>query len=95
MTVQTATTHHVPVKALGIALAGATLAAGAAFGITQLVSSDGTAVVPVEPPVVITDGARDSWDGRIGPDQAAGTEHGVRDSWMPPGATEQELEKLR
>lgn len=34
-------------------------------------------------------GVRDSWEGRIGP-----TSNGVRDSWMPPGATDRDLEGL-
>jgi len=42
---------------------------------------------------------RDSWEGRLGPASGTGTEHGVRDSWMPPGATDAQrqlkLEQLR
>ena len=87
MTVQTATQHHVPVRSAGLAIAGLAFAAGAAFGVTQLVSSGETAIAPVEPRVTITDGARDSWEGRLEPAPIPGTEHGVRDSWMPPGTT--------
>jgi hypothetical protein len=88
MTAQTATTtgRDLPVKSAGLVLAGVVLAASAAFGITQMLS-EGTAVAPDEPQSVITDGARDSWQGRIGPAPVPGTEHGVRDSWMPPGTS--------
>ena len=87
MTVQTATHRHLPARNLALTPAGATLAAGAAFGLTQLLSADGTVVTPEQSGGVVTGGARDSWAGRLEPAPAPGPEHGVRDSWMPPGVT--------
>lgn len=96
MTSETLTPHrHHPgaVKSAALGVTGVGIAIGAVFGITSLVSTDGapTAPGPDQSRVVNTDGARDSWEGRIGPDAKPGTEHGVRDSWMPAGTTDRDL----
>jgi hypothetical protein len=80
-----------PVRTVVLAVAGIALAAGTGVGITQLLSPTGPSPAPSEPRAPITEGARDSWEGRIQPAPVPGTEHGVRDSWMPAGTTDQSL----
>lgn len=81
--------YHISTKPTAIAGAGTALAAGAVFALTSWMSTDGVTQAPSQDPapVVNTEGARDSWEGRIGPkgDPYAG---GVRDSWMPSGTTD-------
>lgn len=76
---------HVTPKATGLGIAGVLVAIAAGFAVVSAIDNP---AVPVAPEtnvsqVVPTSGARDSWEGRIGP--GAG---GVRDSWMPPGTTD-------
>lgn len=89
MSVDTATQGlpHLPSRSVGLALAGVALVGASAFGVSQLMASGSTVIATDQPGSVITDGARDSWEGRISPAPVPGTELGVRDSWMPPGTT--------
>ncbi|MFP5253516.1 MAG: hypothetical protein ACLGH4_06930 [Actinomycetes bacterium] len=93
MTVHTAhPSLHVSPTSAGLGMAGLLVAVAAGFAVVSAISDPAVLGTPdpvvsqVEPP----SGARDSWEGRIGPGAGVG---GVRDSWMPPGATDQELEK--
>lgn len=94
MTVHTAhPSLHVSTTSAGLGMAGLLVAIAAGFA---LVSAIGEPAVPGAPHPVVSQvdppsGARDSWEGRIGPSADLG---GVRDSWMPAGATDQELDKL-
>lgn len=79
-------------KLAGRAIAGVLLAVTA--GIVVLSVTD-DAAVPMAPGSDVSQvgpisGARDSWEGRIGPAADADT-GGIRDSWMPPGTTDQGL----
>ncbi len=70
MTVQTIDPRHrVSAKSAALGLAGVGIAVGAALGVSAMVSNDGVPAAPTQdlPQVVNTDGARDSWEGRIGP----------------------------
>jgi hypothetical protein len=93
MTIHTVTPkHHISVKSAAVGLAGAGIALGAAFGVTAALTGEGTTTAPGQqqlPQVVNTDGAWDSWDRRGNRNSVPGTEDGVRDSWMPPGTTDQ------
>lgn len=70
------TIHTIPhrprmtAKSAALTLAAAGLAVGAALGADAVLPTDAEPVAPTRsvPDVVITDGARDSWEGRIGPD---------------------------
>lgn len=81
-------------KTAGLGLAGLLVAAATGF---TVVSAFDDAAVPVAPGSNVTQveppsGARDSWEGRIGPGADSGGDvGGIRDSWMPAGATDQEL----
>lgn len=98
MTVHTAhPSLHVSPTSAGLGLAGLLVAVAAGFAVVGAISDPADPAVPVTPDPVVSQvdppsGARDSWEGRIGPGTELG---GVRDSWMPAGATDQELEKLR
>lgn len=92
MTVHTVTPkHHLSMKAAALSLAGAGLAVGAAFGITTALSGEGATTAPGReaPRVVHTEGARDSWEGRIGPQARK------QGSTVSPGLREEKLEQLR
>ena len=92
MTVHTAhPSMHVSPTSAGLGVAGLLVAVAAGFA---LVSTTGDPAVPVKPAPAVSQvdppiGARDSWEGRIGPGSGLG---GVRDSWMPAGATDRELD---
>lgn len=95
MTVQTVhPSLQVTPKTAGLALAGALVAVATGFAV---VSATDDPAVPMAPDSNLTQidppsGARDSWEGRIGP----GTDSsGIRDSWMPTGATDRELGATR
>lgn len=71
------------------AVGAVTLVLAVAAGL--LVGALDDPVPPVAPGVDVSrndpvSGARDSWEGRIGP-----AANGVRDSWMPPGTTDRDL----
>lgn len=81
-------------KLAGRTIAGVLVAVAAGIAVLSVVDD---AAVPMAPRSDVSQvgpisGARDSWEGRIGP--AAGT-GGIRDSWMPPGATDQDLGRTR
>lgn len=86
---------HLTAKAVGLGLGAGVLALGAAYGITTWEGAGGRLQAPAQSnsDPVITEGARDSWEGRIGPGAGAPGDTGVRDSWMPPGATDLKLRK--
>jgi hypothetical protein len=86
--------HHLSSKSVALAAAGAAAVVGGAFAVGAMFTADGNVTAPTQEisGVTITDGAHDSWDGRIGP---AENPDGVRDSWMPPGLTDEKLEQLR
>lgn len=93
MTVHTAhPSLQVTPKTAGLALAGALLAVATGFAVFNAIDDTSVPVTPdsgvsqIAPP----SGARDSWEGRIGP-----AADGVRDSWMPPGTTDREQGGLR
>ncbi len=84
---------HVSPTTAGLGMAGLLVAVAAGFA---LVGTMNDPAVPVTPDPIVSQvdppsGARDSWEGRIGPGSDLG---GVRDSWMPAGATDQELDTL-
>lgn len=94
MTVHTAhPSLHVSPRSAGLGMAGLLVAVAAGFAVVSAISDP---AVPVTPDPVVSQvdppsGARDSWEGRIGPGSDLG---GVRDSWMPAGATDQELDSF-
>jgi len=94
MTVHTAhPSLHVSPTSAGLGMAGLLVAVAAGFAVVSAMSDP---AVPVTPDPVVSQvdppsGARDSWEGRIGPGSDLG---GVRDSWMPAGATDQQLDNF-
>lgn len=95
------TTHtlqhrHPSVKNATLALAGAALALGGAYGITVLAAEDGAVTAPGQEqrPAIDPSTVRDPSLERLMP-AVPGTEQGVRDSWMSPGLTDQKLDQLR
>ena len=94
MTTQTLQHHHLLGRKLGLGVAVVVLAAAAGYGVVTWVTVDPVPVAPAQDVsgTVNTDGARDSWEGRIGPE--ADDQTGARDSWMPPGMTDQQAQKL-
>lgn len=81
-------------KTAGLGTAGLLVAVVTGFAVVSAVEDPAVPMAPdsnvtqVEPP----SGARDSWEGRIGPGADAG---GIRDSWMPTGTTDRELGGLK
>lgn len=79
-------------KLAGRTIAGVLVAVAAGIAVLSVIDD---AAVPMAPGSDVSQvgpisGARDSWEGRIGPAAEADTD-GVRDSWMPPGSTDQDL----
>lgn len=91
MTVYTAHPRvHGTSRTVAVGLAGALAVTATSIVVVRAVDAPAAPVMP-DPIVSRFDpdsGARDSWEGRIGPRNDAG---GIRDSWMPPGMTDQEL----
>lgn len=91
MTVYTAhPTMHATSRTVALGIAGALAVAATSIVVVRAVDDP---AVPVMPDPIVSrfdpnSGARDSWEGRIGPGTDVG---GIRDSWMPPGTTDREL----
>lgn len=79
-------------KTAGLGIAGLLLAVASGYAVVGAFEDPAVPMAPdsnitqVDP----TSGARDSWEGRIGPNADTGA-GGIRDSWMPPGTTDQDL----
>lgn len=83
--------HQVTATTIGLGVAGFLVATAATFMIVDALDDSAAPVAPepIESRFDPNSGARDSWEGRIGPGRERG---GVRDSWMPPGATDENLD---